>query len=712
MISNQPPWMSSQEPLPLFRQDIQLHPGPDEPDGSPTYNLFDPIKVQYYRIGWEGALILKLLRPGMTLAELTAEVQKQSTLKVSEKDISGFFEDALMCHLLTGQQSASQISKEFESQKVNIFNWLLGHYLYIRIPLLNPDEFLAKTIDYVRPLASPVMLLIYAILCITGFFQLIARFDEFIHTFPYFFNVKGAILYALTITLVKVIHEFAHAYTAKNYHVRVPAIGVALVLFWPVLYTDVTDSWKLSSRRQRLAISAAGVAAELVIAGLCTFAWALTSPGVLQSLFFIISSVLWISTLLVNINPAMRFDGYYLLCDYLGIDNLQSRAFAFTRWKLRYWLLGLKVPPPEDNVILKHQTGMIFYSFYTWIYRIFLYTTIASIVYFKFTKVLGVFLFFAAIYMLIITTIVAEIRYLKMMWPSISINYRSMITLLIVSLLSIWFIFPFPHEESFPGIVISANQQIVYVPDKSEIAEMNVKQGQAISRGDLLVKLSSFILESAIQEWQIEKQIIEKEIYIAGQDEKTRPFIPEKNASLSAASSSLKQVQNETAQLTLTSDVDGTLYYWDPDLRVGQSVSKDQVLGKIADFDKLEVVFFIPEKKLENVKVDQKVVFTMNGLEEEIEGTIHTIDTASPDVLIYPSLASVNGGDIPVNVVKGKELQIVESYYMIYVKIDNNNHINIPFNQTGYVTVRGEWHSLAVGLMNTVWERLWKESSI
>lgn len=713
MISKAPPWVDNLEPLPLFRQDIQLHPGPDEPDGSPAYNLFDPVKVQYYRIGWEGALIMKLLRPGMTLADLTQELLKQTTLKITEKDVAAFFEDAMQNQLLAISKSAGEVSKEYETQKVGIFNWLLSHYLYIRLPLINPDEFLTKTLPYVKPLASPVMLFVYSIFCVVGFFQLISRFDEFMHTFTYFFNLQGAVLYALTITLIKVIHEFSHAYTAKNYNVRVPAIGAAFILFWPVLYTDVTDSWKLSSRKQRLAISAAGVAAELVIAGLCTFAWSLTSPGIFQSLFFIVSSVLWISTLVVNVNPAMRFDGYYLLCDYLGIDNLQSRAFAFTRWKLRYWLLGLEVPPPEDNVVLKHQTGMILYSFYTWIYRIFLYTTIATIVYLKFMKVLGVFLFFAAIYMLFISTIIAEIRYLRMVWPLIHINYRSLSTLCAALALCTWFVVPLPHEESFPGIVISANHQIIYVPNNSVIAEIYVtKEAMAVSKGQTLVKLSSFLLEKAVDEWKIEKQILEKEIYIAGQGEKTRPFIREKQASLASANASLNQYLKEISQLNLVAEVDGTIFYWDTELSVGQSVSKDQILGKIADFNRLEVVFFIPENKLADLRENQGVTFEMGGSGREVGGTIRLIDTVSPDTLAYPLLASVNGGDIPVNVVKGKELQIVESYYMVYVTLDNDQKTIVPFNEIGYIKARGEWRSMAARLFKSIWQRLWKESSI
>ncbi len=93
----------------------------------------------------------------------------------------------------------------------------------------------------------------------------------------------------------------------------------------------------------------------------------MSSPGLLQSVFFIVASVSWISTLVVNLNPALRFDGYYVLCDLWGVDNLQSRAFAVTRWKLREFFLGVNLPPPE-SLISGRLKGYMVYSIYTWIY--------------------------------------------------------------------------------------------------------------------------------------------------------------------------------------------------------------------------------------------------------------------------------------------------------------------------------------------------------
>jgi putative peptide zinc metalloprotease protein len=387
--------------LPLFRKDLVMHKGPDDADGSPTFALYDPVKAQYYKIGWAENLIYESLRPHMTAKELIDIVESKAPLHVTIDELKEFFEEAMKQGLLIKRYSSEEMIKQAESKKVSWFSWLLHHYLYIRIPLFDPDEFLTRTLSYIRPFFSQTAILIYFLLSVTGLVLILGRLEEFLHTFTYFFNFQGFVAYALAITAIKVLHEFGHAYTAKYYGVHVPTIGVALIVLWPVLYTDITDGWKLSDRRERLNISMAGVIVETVLGGLATLAWALTSPGLLQSIFFIVASVSWISTLFVNLNPALRFDGYYVLCDMWGVDNLQSRAFATTRWKFREFFLGVNLPPPE-SLVSGRLNGYILYSVYTWIYRLVLYIGVAVFVYFHFGKALGIFLFFLEVIVFIL----------------------------------------------------------------------------------------------------------------------------------------------------------------------------------------------------------------------------------------------------------------------------------------------------------------------
>lgn len=147
--------------LPLFRKDLTLYRGPSEPDGSPTFSLYDPIRTQYFKINWAESLILRFLRPEMYVDELCEEINKHSTLHMTPKDVIPFFNDAYRNGLLALPRSSEQMMEEATRRKIHPVKWLLYNYLYIRLPLFHPDRFLTDTIKYVRPLASNLAFTVY-----------------------------------------------------------------------------------------------------------------------------------------------------------------------------------------------------------------------------------------------------------------------------------------------------------------------------------------------------------------------------------------------------------------------------------------------------------------------------------------------------------------------------------------------------------------------
>src|SRR5690606_11708462 len=124
-------------------------------------------------------------------------------------------------------------------------------------------------------------------------------------------SLEGFLLYGLTLVLVKSAHELGHALVSQRLGCRVASMGVAFLVMFPVLYTDTTDAWKLQSRRDRLRIVTAGVRTELYLALIATFLWGVLPDGSLRSAAFFIATTSWVTSVLVNISPFMRFDGYY-----------------------------------------------------------------------------------------------------------------------------------------------------------------------------------------------------------------------------------------------------------------------------------------------------------------------------------------------------------------------------------------------------------------
>ena len=92
-------------------------------------------------------------------------------------------------------------------------------------------------------------------------------------------------------------------------------------VFFPFLYTDTTDAWRLRNHKERLLINFAGILTELHLALFATFAWAILPDGGLKSVAFFIATTSWISSLAINVSPFMRFDGYYVFSDWLKAEN-------------------------------------------------------------------------------------------------------------------------------------------------------------------------------------------------------------------------------------------------------------------------------------------------------------------------------------------------------------------------------------------------------
>lgn len=691
-----------------------MYRGPDHPDGSPTFNIFDPVRAQYFKISWGESVVMNFFKPGMSLNDLHAEIENHSTLKVTKEEIKTFFEDALRNNLLAVVRPSDELLKESRRTQVSFFKTILYKYLYFRIPLFRPDEFLKATMPLVRPLVSGPAFILYALCTILGFFFLIDRFSEYTHTFTYFFNFNGFLAYLIGIGIVKVVHEFAHAYTAAYYGIHIPNMGIAIIIMWPVLYTDVTDSWKLAKREQRLAISAAGITAELVLAGLCTLGWVIAPPGIFQSLCFVISSITWVSTLVINLNPAMRYDGYYLLADLWGVDNLQPRAFALTRWWIRRYVLGMQVPPPEEEALAQGlTTGLVLYSLFTWIYRIVLYTAVAIFIYYRFTKVLGIILFVVEIAVFLIMPIVSEIAEISRLkgYKGKLINLTATITVL--TALALWFILPLPHTEHFPAVTTGGREQTLYAPDNVIVDKIYINRGSRVKSGQSLVELSSKKIDNELEDALIRLELVQKEIDIIEQSDADRPYLAEKKAERASIMEEITRFENQKKGLDLTASINGTVENWDETIQENQTLAKGKNLGKIADLTNMKLVAFVPESLINIVQLGQEIHFLPKGGLTSYKGRVVLINPIRPAYLNYPALASIYNGALPVveqNVGNGiTKLKMIDAYYQVDIQLEKNEP-PLRFGQSGSVDVEGPSRSLLYSVWTYIAGLFWRES--
>ncbi len=699
---------TSKTVLPNFRADLELYEGPLEADGSPTYSIYDPIQDEYFKISWSEAMIIKEFQPGMTIDTLLEKLHKNTTLQVSEEEIKAFFAQLGMQGLLDIKKSGEQIFQEKERKKSNLFQWFIINYLFIKIPLVNPDQFLKRTVHYFMPLMTKTAFILYCIITFLGFFFLITSWSTFIYTFPYFFNTQGVLAYGVAIIFTKIVHELSHAYTAKKYGLRVPTMGVAFLVLWPVLYTDATDAWRLPDRRQRLVISAAGIIAELLLAGLSTIGWAFTSPGILNSVFFILASTNWVRTLLINVNPALRYDGYYILSDLLGVDNLQTRAFALLRTEGYRFVFGMQLPNPEPDMKKSKQILLIIYAIYTWVYRVFLYTAIALFVYYEFTKALGIFLFVVEVWIFLLYPVVYELQMVYKLRSKIQWNRRTKITTSLLAASLFYLIVPLPHYLSFEAVTIPVNNQTIFSPSEGIIEKIHVKRGNEVEKGAVLLKVQNPVLDHQIASLQKDLQILEKKLKIIKITDDSLPLYVETQAQHSQKEAELDGYLKKQQQTEVTASISGIVYQWDEMLHENQPIKKNEVLGQLATKQKQDIACFVPERDIDVIKERTEATFNIRASRETFSAHIQQISPIRAKYLRYPELASLYGGNLPVHLDQGKKLEFVESFYLVTLSLDTPEPLR--YGEVGTVTIRGPWQSKLIRIFRSVFSAIMGES--
>ena len=167
---------------------------------------------------------------------------------------------------------------------------------------------------------------------------------------------------------VKIIHEFGHGLTAKHYGGEVHEMGILFLVLTPALYCDVTDSWLLPNKWKRIWISAAGIYVECFLASIATFVWWYSTPGLLNSLAMATMFICSVNTIMFNANPLLRYDGYYVMADWLEIPNLRIKSTQFFAYLIQEKVLGLEIPV-QSYMPRSRRYLFVTYAVASYIYR-------------------------------------------------------------------------------------------------------------------------------------------------------------------------------------------------------------------------------------------------------------------------------------------------------------------------------------------------------
>lgn len=481
--------------LPALRADLQLSAAAPALDGAPQWTLADGLRGRYFKLGADAMRLLRHWSRGTPDAVLAA-ANGEPGPALGEDDLKALLQFLRSHDLIAGsdpEQRASYLPKA-QRQRTGLWSRLLHQYLFFRIPLWRPDAFLDRTWPWLRRRGPALLRYALPTVFALGLFLVARDWERFVGTFPHLFSLGGALAFGLALAFAKLCHEFGHAYMAKRAGCRVQSMGVAFMVLLPMFYTDVSDAWRVSDRRARLLIGAGGVLAELLLAVLALLAWSLLEDGPLRTAAFMLASATWITTLLINLNPFMRFDGYFLISDLWGIDNLQQRAFALCRWRLREVLFGYGEPAPEPWSRAMRRR-LLLWGYGAWLWRAALFLGIALAVYHLFFKLLGLFLMAVELAWFIALPIVRE----ALEWwrhrrqargGRVALAGAGLGAALLVLCV------PWSSRVEVPAVLEASQVSALHAPLAARVLKVHVQDGQQVHAGELLLELRSPDLEA------------------------------------------------------------------------------------------------------------------------------------------------------------------------------------------------------------------------
>lgn len=675
--------------LPSLRDELSVLPGPAAHDGAPTWTLHDPLSNRYFRLSWPAFEILSRWHLGDTQGVADA-VTQETVLEIEAEDVAGMVEFLGRGGLLktASARDVDRLLTLHDGAKTGWLTWLLHHYLFFRVPLLRPDSLLEKARPFVTWIGSRAFRLATLAALLLGLIQVMHQWDSFATTFVDHFSLSGLAAFGIALGFAKACHELGHAFVAKSYGCRVPTMGVAFLVLWPMLYTDVNDAWKLTDRRQRLMVGGAGILAEMTIAAWAVLAWGLLPEGGARGIAFTLAVTTLISSLAINLSPFMRFDGYFLAMDALDQPNLHPRSFALARWHLRELLFDLGEPEPE-HLPVATRTWMIVFAWAVWIYRLMLFLGIALLVYHFFIKVVGVVLFGVEMGWFVFRPFWGEFKEWGKRWPAIRANRRSRwplgIGLAALLLLGV----PWSGRVSAPAILKAESHVALYAPSPALLAAVMVSNGQWVEAGTPLVRLDNPDAQSRLQQAESRIGVLKYELSAIGFDESFRARTQAITEELSAALAEKAALSADLARLDLVAPVSGTITDLSVVLQPGQWINgREPILG-IKSGALIEA--YVAESDLPRIQGGADASFIPEGSGAPLGATIAAIDRGAVKSLTEPSLAAPYGGTIPARF-DAKNLVPDHALYRVRLDLEQPHRVTVPIR--GQAHMDGERRSL------------------
>lgn len=651
--------------------------------GEPSYVIRDPITFQTQRLEPVDYQIFVAIDASKPLAEIFQGLVERGQVGPDQEE--DFYQFIMALHQrgflhLPIADSKILFRRHQTRQRARRNEKLLG-FLFLRIPLWCPDAFLEKTIRLARPLFSRTVLVLWLILMLAAGYVALRNRADLRQPLEGLLVARNLVLMWITLVALKVFHEFGHAYACKHYGGHVPEMGAYLILFTPCAYVDATASWGFTRKRERIIVCLAGMYVESFIAAAAVFVWAMTGPGLPHSLAYNVIFLAGVVTVLFNINPLMRYDGYYLMSDLTEVPNLRARSTRYVLDVLKRVLLGV---PIKDRPPGRRLRCLLFsYGIAATIYRALLLLAIAAILAMK-MFLLGLLL--AAFFLgnTLYRSLTRLVQYLLRAEEVAPVRRRAIAlgVLLLIVLPAGLLAIPLPAHVHARGVLATENETVVRAATGGFLIQAHAQRGQLVHPDDLLVELVDDSQYEAIAQAEAAGRAAEIRRDAYQIDEPDRAL--QEQERLSAHLAALAQARERLAELSPRAPIHGRVVTCFEDRDIGTFVEAGTPVARIASGQwQVRAILTEPDLLAALPASGDPVEFrTVGDAARTIQGKVLRVDPGGSRAVELSPLTQLGGGDVAVNPITG---EATEPYFELVVDLDTRNDPRLRDGMTGVV---------------------------
>jgi len=690
--------------FPKLRDDLAVTP--QTFGGQRIYIVEDPLSGNFYRLGLRECEFLFQLdgtRSVQTVLQHLAETTQGQPLSEGEA--------IALCHWLVGAELVSTPTSVLPERLADVAalreqrsGLARINPLMIRIPLLVPDRFLELLRPWLGWIYSPPVVALAAVLLVVAGIRLLADGGQlFVQSLDGIFAPAQQLKLLACSLVLKLAHEISHGVACRRYGGYVRESGVLLLLFAPIPYIDVTSSWKFRSKWQRIQVAAAGMYVELILAAVAALVWSTTDQGPLNQLCANVVLMASITTVIFNANPLMRFDGYYILSDWLEIPNLYSSGQQYVMRLAKRVFLNVSTPNSLPPTL--RGTWVKLYGCCAFVWRLMICVSLVAGAAALFHGA-GIVLAIVASAIWLLPPVCRLARYLfRPASDELPQRLRLVATagglVLLVLVAPYWI--PWPFAKRAPAIVRYAPLEIVRSESAGFVQQVCVRSGQPVAKGEVLAVLENEelasecrLLDLAVQQASVRCRMLRKRRKMAA--------LQAEQQQLSAVTEQFEEKRCQLSRLTICASRAGTIIGRNLEVLVGTYLKEGDEICGIGDERQKEILISINQDDVNvfHEHLSQTVAIRMPG-SRKMSGILERIPPSASRRLPHAAFGTTLGGplmvrarsDTPASAADREAFEMIEPRFTGYIALSGKDGGRLHAGRLGLVSLRDPDQTLA-----------------